>query len=106
MPADRQSDKGDMGLVSSILLVLIGFYLVCAEHGRCSTVKKGAYSKMIVVAVILLNIMFTAAVLYVFLRTTSEPSTLVGCWFGFTTGELWLLASIKRRSTEGSSNGD
>ena len=22
--------------------------------------------------------------------------TLVGCWFAFTTGELWMLSSIKK----------
>ncbi len=46
--------------------------------------------------VILLNILFTAAVLYVFLQTGSEPITLIGCWFAFTTGELWMLSSIKK----------
>jgi len=49
-----------------------------------------------VAAVILLNILFTVAVLYVFLKTGSEPMTLIGCWFAFTTGELWMLAKIKR----------
>lgn len=58
--------------------------------------KKGRYSKFIVLAVILLNILFTAAVLYVFLRTSAEPTVLVGCWFTFTTSELWALASIKK----------
>ena len=54
------------------------------------------YSKLIVALVILLNTVFTAAVLYVFLRTSSEPSTLIGAWFAFTTGELWMLATIKK----------
>ncbi len=58
--------------------------------------KKGQYSKMIVAAVLVLNILFTAAVLYVFLRTGNEPSTLITSWFGFTTGELLLLSSIKK----------
>jgi hypothetical protein len=34
--------------------------------------------------------------LYVFLRVGSEPVTLIGCWFAFTTGELWMLSSIKK----------
>lgn len=54
------------------------------------------FSKKIVAGVIVLNIVFTAAVLYVFLKTGSEPITLTGCWFGFTTGELWMVASIKK----------
>ena len=58
--------------------------------------KKNRFSKFIVTVVILLNILFTAAVLYVFLQTGSEPMTLVGCWFAFTTGELWMLSSIKK----------
>lgn len=58
--------------------------------------NKNKFSKAIVAAVIILNIIFTAAVLYVFLKVGSEPMTLIGCWFGFTTGELWMLSSIKK----------
>ena len=58
--------------------------------------KNNRFSKWIVTAVILLNILFTAAILYVFLKVGSEPMTLIGCWFGFTTGELWMLSSIKK----------
>lgn len=59
-------------------------------------VKKNRFSKLIVAAVVILNTGFTAAVLYVFLRTSNEPTALIGCWFTFTTGELWMLASIKK----------
>lgn len=55
------------------------------------------YSKWIVAAVITLNAAFAGAVLYVFLRVGSEPSALVGAWFAFTTGELWALATIKKK---------
>jgi small basic protein len=58
--------------------------------------KKSNFSKKIVISVILLNIIFTVAVMYLFLQTGNEPMTLVGAWFGFTTIELWSLASIKR----------
>lgn len=58
--------------------------------------KKNRYSKLIVAAVVILNTIFTAAVLYVFLKTGSEPSTLITAWFAFTTGELWMLSSIKK----------
>lgn len=54
------------------------------------------YSKKIVMAVIVLNGLFASAVLYVFLRTGAEPTTLVAAWFAFTTGELWLLSGIKK----------
>lgn len=63
--------------------------------------KQGRFSKRIVSLVIFLNVIFTAAVLYVFLRTSSEPTVLVGCWFAFTTGELWMLSSIKKKKEEG-----
>lgn len=53
------------------------------------------FSKTIVILVLLLNIVFTVAVFYVFLKTGSEPSTLIGAWFAFTTVELWSLAKIK-----------
>lgn len=62
--------------------------------------KKGRFSKLIVTLVVTLNILFTVAVLYIFLRTGSEPATLIGCWFAFTTGELWMLASIKREKVK------
>lgn len=58
--------------------------------------NKNRFSKVIVTAVIILNILFTAAVLYVFLKVGSEPMALIGGWFGFTTGELWMLSSIKK----------
>ncbi len=58
--------------------------------------SKNRFSKSIVAAVVVLNTIFTAAVLYVFLKVGSEPMTLIGCWFAFTTGELWMLSSIKK----------
>lgn len=60
------------------------------------------FSKWIVSLIVLLNVGFTVAVLYTFLRVGTEPVTLIGCWFAFTTGELWFLAGIKKKEiTEG-----
>lgn len=59
------------------------------------------FSKKIVALVILLNTGFTGAVLYVFLRTGSEPTSLVVAWFGFTTVELWTLAGITKEKLKG-----
>lgn len=60
-------------------------------------IKKSKFSKMMVALVILMNISFTIAVLYVFVKTGgNEPVTLIGSFFTFTTGELWLMASIKK----------
>lgn len=54
------------------------------------------FSKKVVAVVLLLNVLFTIAVLYTFLQVGSEPTVLVGAWFAFTTGELWTLGRIKR----------
>ena len=58
--------------------------------------KKSLFSKIIVVSVIALNVIFTAVVLGIFLKTSVEPSSLVVAWFSFTTVELWSLAGIKK----------
>lgn len=58
--------------------------------------SKNRFSKVIVAAVVVLNTIFTAAVLYVFLKVGNEPVALIGAWFAFTTGELWMLSSIKK----------
>lgn len=62
------------------------------------------FSKKIVALVIILNVIFTGAVLYVFLRTGSEPTSLVVAWFGFTTVELWTLAGITKEKLKGGSD--
>lgn len=54
------------------------------------------FSKIIVSLVIILNVFFTAAVLYIFFKVESEPMSLIGAWFAFTTGELCILANIKK----------
>lgn len=58
------------------------------------------FSKAIVALVILLNVAFTLAVLFIFYRIGAEPTALIAAWFGFTTVELWALAGIKKREIE------
>jgi hypothetical protein len=60
------------------------------------------FGKVIVSMVIILNIVFTGVVLYVFYKVKSEPTVLITAWFAFTTGELWMLASIKKAKVKGS----
>ena len=43
-----------------------------------------------------MNLWFTYRVLSVFETVGQEPAVLIGAFFAFTTGELWLLASIKK----------
>lgn len=62
--------------------------------------KKGDFSKILVVLIVILNIIFTGAVLWIFYKTYAEPSTLITAWFSFTTGELWCLASIKKKKVK------
>ena len=57
---------------------------------------KGFFSKAVVVLVILLNVAFAYRVLEVFAITGTEPMVLIGAWFSFTTGELWMLSGIAR----------
>ena len=63
--------------------------------------KKSLFSKIVVISVIALNVIFTGIVLSVFLRTSNEPSSLIVAWFSFTTVELWSLAGIKKAKEKG-----
>ena len=62
--------------------------------------KKGSFSKIIVAFVIFANVIFTGLTLYIFLKTSAEPVSLIGSWFAFTTVELWQLAAIKKRKVD------
>ncbi len=66
--------------------------------------KKNRFSKFIVTLVILLNVIFTSEVLYIFLQVGNEPQVLIGAWFAFTTGELWMLSSIKKKKVKENEN--
>ena len=55
-----------------------------------------SFSKKIVAVVIILAVLFTIAVLWVFVKTGgNEPTVLVASVFAFLTSELWNLARIK-----------
>ena len=56
--------------------------------------KKARFSKFVVSFIVLVNCLFTAAALFVFLRTGAEPTALIAAWFAFTTGELMALAGL------------
>ena len=60
----------------------------------------GAFSKIIVSLVITLNVLFTLAILYIFMKTSAEPTSLIVAWFSFTTAELWSLAGIKKAKSK------
>ena len=58
------------------------------------------FSKFIVILVVMLNLAFTLAILYLFWLTKQEPKVLITAWFAFTTGELWALALIRNTKTK------
>ena len=54
-------------------------------------------SKVIILFIILSIFVFTGLAMWVQLQTGVELSpTLITCFYGFCTGELWMLASIKK----------
>ena len=57
--------------------------------------KKLDTSKIALIAIGLTVILFTVAVLYIFRETSSEPSTLIACFFTAMTGECGFMAWIK-----------
>lgn len=67
---------------------------------------KQSLSRILVPFIIGINIVFTIAVLMAFWHTGAEPSTLIVSWFGFTGGELWLMATIKKAKIKGGNNND
>jgi len=58
--------------------------------------KNKDFSKLIVIGVILLNVIFTIVVLSIVAMGIPEPSTLIISWFSFTTVELLALAGIRK----------
>ena len=68
--------------------------------------KSSIFSKVIVSVVIGLNVLFTVAVLMIFLKTSCEPTGLIAAWFSFTTVELWSLAGIKKAKEKKENNYD
>lgn len=62
--------------------------------------SKSKFSKGLVTFIVAINVLFTIAVFYVFLKTSNEPTALIGSWFAFTTVELWQLATIKKKKVD------
>ena len=65
--------------------------------------KKFHMSKLIVPFVILSLFSFTGLAIYLqFVTQVELSSTLITCFFAFCTGELWMLASIKKTKIKSS----
>ena len=57
--------------------------------------KKPKYSKKIVVLVIVLNVVFTLAILILSYFGDTVPDSLIERWFDFTCKELLVIGDIK-----------
>lgn len=59
-----------------------------------------SFNKWLITLIISLAIGFTGVVLYLQYIGVGEPSTLIVSVFAFLTGELWHMASIKKKKIE------
>ena len=67
--------------------------------------KKKQISKIIIPFVIVSIFSFTGVAIWLQYKTQTELSpTLITCFYGFCTGELWLLASIKKTKVKNDYN--
>ena len=64
------------------------------------------FSEKIVIAVIVLNVLFTIGCLAVCWHGDQGIDALVVSWFAFTTTELWGLSKIKREKIRKDENND
>ena len=54
-----------------------------------------SYTKVLVIGIVIMTILFTATVLIMMKDGMDEPATLVKCWFGGFVSELLACAGIK-----------
>lgn len=62
--------------------------------------KKGKFSKYIIIGMFVFLLGFVSVVLYLFMKTGNEPSTLISCVFAFCSVEGGALALIKTIKTK------
>lgn len=53
------------------------------------------FSKMVIIAVIIMVLIFTGCVLYIFNKKGAEPTVIIASFFAFMTGEVFALAKLK-----------
>ena len=53
------------------------------------------FSKLLVLFIVVTAILFTIAILYIYVKMGTEPTTLIVAFFGFLGAELGALATIK-----------
>ena len=62
--------------------------------------KKGKFSKVMVVCVTVALLVFTCAVFLTAMLGAYIPDALIYCFFGAALGEYWALAFVKKTKTE------
>lgn len=76
---------------------MISVNVVKSKIKKLKYKKHSKTSKLIIFFVILSLFVYTGLAMYVQVVSGIELSpTLTTCYFGFCTGELWMLASIKK----------
>lgn len=86
-----------VGVIILIAIVALAIYKYMKLEQVTVTKKKISTSAWVIPFVIFSLFGFTAIAVYVQIRTGIElSSTLITCFFAFCTGELWMLASIKK----------
>lgn len=92
------------GVIVLIAIVVLAIYKYIKLEQVTVTKKKVSTSHWVIPFVIFSLFGFTAIAVYVQIKTGIElSSTLITCFFAFCTGELWMLASIKKTKLK---NGD
>jgi hypothetical protein len=92
------------GVIVLIAIVVLAIYKYMKLEQLTVTKKKVSTSHWVIPFVIFSLFGFTAIAVYVQIKTGIElSSTLITCFFAFCTGELWMLASIKKTKLK---NGD
>lgn len=92
------------GSIALIAVIVLAVYKYMKLEQITVKKKKIKTSAWVIPFVIFSLFSFTGIAIYVQIRTGIELSpTLITCFFAFCTGELWMLASIKKSKLK---NGD
>lgn len=62
------------------------------------------FSKIVIILVIIMILIFTGWVLYIFYNNKTEPTAMIAAFFAFMTGEVWALAKLKLAEINAESN--
>jgi len=72
---------------------------------RGDSMSKNKFSKGLIVLIVLSNMVAAGISFWLFAKTGGEPVATLGVWFGFSTGELWIMATVKKAKIKNSKEG-